>query len=167
MLSLISILSAVAAATGATPAAAQPAFTFRDWHARDEHQSDDPRLAQCVPIPAGKACTFTDNRIAGVEARQIGAAFGRNGLFALEAKFPSGHGDTVLAALRQRYGSPCETKTERPRQLMTGKVIPRTIAVWCFKDGRATFSSITASRSEASFEFATHDAAKQASIQDF
>lgn len=86
----------VAILAGATPqkSKASPpnreSFEFREWRTGTTYVPGDPRFARCAPIPAGNACVFTDNRIGGVEARQIGAAFGRDGLFALEAKFPRG-----------------------------------------------------------------------------
>ena len=165
-MSIMLFLAAVAGAASPTPAKAA-AFEFRDWRVHDQHRADDPRLQRCVTIPAGTACAFTDNRIAGVAARQIGAAFGRDGLFALEAKFAASDAAVVEAALRDRYGAPCESRTEHPRQLMTGDKLARLVRVWCFADGRATFMSMTDRRSEASFEFATRDAPRQAAVRDF
>ena len=157
-------LASVTVAQGNT--AARAPFSFRDWHVNDPYRADDPRIARCVDIAAGTACVFRDNRIAGVEARQIGAAFGRQGLFALEAKFPSQQSDVVEAALNDRYGPPCETRTERPINAL-GNRFERRVRVWCFSDGRATLNSITDVITEASFKFATHDAARQMSVQDF
>lgn len=150
----------------AKPAPPREPFAFRDWHARDAYLPDDPRILTCTPIPAGTACILVDDRIAGVQARQVGAAFGRNGLFALEAKFPSEHADVVEAALRDRYGRPCEERVEHPMNALMMRFDNR-IRVWCFADGRATFKSIHNNVDESSFEFATRDAARQAAVRDF
>ena len=126
----------------------------------------DPRFQKCEAIPAGTACIFVNDWIGGVQARQIGAAFGRNGLFALEAKFPSEKAEIVEAALLQRYGSPCEERTENPMNIF-GHRFERRIRVWCFSDGKATFLSMTDKASEGAFEFAVSDATKEAAVQDF
>lgn len=168
MLRFIVIAGAlVATAVTAAPAKPKkPAFEFRDWHARDAYMDGDPRLKQCTAIPAGTACVFADDKIAGVAARQIGAAFGGQGLFALEAKFASEDASTIETALRERYGKPCEQRIEKPFNVF-GHKFERKIRVWCFAEGKATFQSMTDKASEGAFEFATHDAPKQAAVQDF
>ena len=166
-LSIVALAAFAPAADAQRRAApAREPFSFRDWHVGDAFNPEDHRFLRCTPIPAGNACVFTDDRIAGVDARQIGAAFGRDGLFALEAKFPRDSFGIVEAALNDRYGPPCEQRTRQVRNRLLESFSSR-VRVWCFSDGRATLSERLDHIDESAFEFATHDADRQAAINDF
>lgn len=154
------------AQTGAEPSAPLEAFQFRDWRAGDPYVAGDRRFRQCVPVPSGEACVFEDDRIAGVQTRQIGAAFGRTGLYALEAKFPQSSFGIVEAALRDRYGPPCEEHTTERVNALLMRFESRQ-RIWCFSDGRATLAEHYDRLSESVFIFQTNDADQQAGVRDF
>ncbi|MEP9402069.1 hypothetical protein [Sphingomonas sp. VNH70] len=143
-----------------------PDFTFRDWRAKAAYRSDDARLKDCASTASGKVCTFADNSMAGVKARRIGAVFSREGLYALEARFSRADGDVIEAALVQRYGTPCERKNDQVMTASEGMRLVK-VRVWCFADGKAIFRSETGPLAEATFQFKTHDFAKQAAVVDF
>lgn len=152
------------------PAAAQskglPAFEFRGFHAREPYVEGDDRFIRCVPLATGTACALRDSVMAGVSVHQVGVAYGPGGLYALEVKFPGDKKEVVEAALRAKYGAPCKTSTEKPFNVF-GVRFDRLILTWCFREGSATFKSITDSVSVGSFEFATDDAAREAAADDF
>ncbi len=147
-------------------AQAQPAFEFRGFHARDTFTADDERFVKCQPIPTGQACALRESVMAGVPVHQIGVAFGSKGLYALEVKFRGDDKAVIEAALRSKYGAPCETRTEHPMNAF-GIKFDRKVLTWCFSDGKAVFKSMTDKADRGSFEFATPDAASQAAAKDF
>lgn len=151
------------------PVAAQskdlPAFEFRGFHAKDPYVEGDDRFSRCVPLATGTACALRDSVMAGTPVRQIGVAYGPGGLYALEVKFPGEKKGVIETALRAKYGKPCKTSSGTPFK-WSGERFIRTILTWCFREGSATFNSIGGPGVD-SFEFATHDAAKQAAADDF
>ena len=74
--------------------------------------------------------------------------------------------EVIEAALRAKYGKPCQESLEHPFNVF-GHKFDRRVRVWCFKEGKDTFKSMTESASKGSFEFATKDAAAEKAVVDF
>jgi hypothetical protein len=152
-----------------TAAAAQPtlpSFEFRGFHPGDSFVQGDTRFLVCKANGAGPACALKNDIVAGVKVHQVGVAYGHNGLYALEIMFDEKDSEVIEAALRSKYGRPCRETVEHPFNAF-GVHFDRRVRVWCFKEGDATFKSMTDSASKGSFEFATKDAAAQKAVQDF
>lgn len=141
-------------------------FSFRDWKAGDTFTADDQRISACKDTAWGKACLLQNRSLSGIDAKRIGVAFGRNGLFTLEIRFASSSLPVIEAALEEKYGQPCSSKSKSVANPLRGAftMVQKT---WCFSDGLATLTPFDGSMSEASFRFGTYDADKQAAVADF
>lgn len=130
-----------------------PVFEFRGITAGVP--ADASALKRCTKdkeIEGAKSCFATRDVVAGVTAMTlVGYYQDKLSYVAIESD-RSNYGE-IARAFREKYGSPCETKTE-PWKSRGGVTQDNSIAIWCFKTGKLKLEAIGSSLTKmvASYE---------------
>lgn len=133
------VIVAVILATG-TPAWGQaplPAFEFKEYKAGVDLSG--AKLSDCSrQKPNGvQECMALSEKVAGLWAEFLSAKLYQGRLSMLTVGFRPRDFDTIVEALRAKFGEPCSTATDELQTRMGVKASNLTIT-WCFHTGKLT-----------------------------